>query len=165
MSPHGTELSDVPPENKQEWLHSVIFEPQNKLTCSTYQVTTFLDFTPFMNGFSSVQTYIKSFKADVSNSAYFSKIKHKSTNTGSSPFLDEQDLEAFMQSAYCQQVPYACMTRLKIDRFLIKIDYLDELFDVVYRKFLNAINHIEYHSTLQDKSSSEARGKLFYSLF
>ena len=51
------------------------------------------------------------------------------------------------------------MTRLKIDRFLMEIDYLDELFDVVYRKFLNAIDHIEYHPTSQDKPSSEARGK------
>ena len=44
--PSAAELSDVPPENKQEWLHPVIFEPQNKiqLTHSTYQVTTFLDF-------------------------------------------------------------------------------------------------------------------------
>ena len=39
----ATELSDTPPENRQEWLHPVIFEPQNKiqLTRSTYQVTTF----------------------------------------------------------------------------------------------------------------------------
>ena len=25
----ATELSDKPPENRQEWLHPVIFEPQN----------------------------------------------------------------------------------------------------------------------------------------
>ena len=39
----ATELSDIPPENRQEWLHPVIFEPQNKiqLTHSMYQVTTF----------------------------------------------------------------------------------------------------------------------------
>ena len=159
--PSAAELSDAPPKNKQDWLHPVIFEPQNKikLTHSTYQITTFLNFAPFMNGFSNVQNYIKIFKADVSNPAYFSKIKHKSTNMGSSPLLDELDLEAFMQSAYCQQVPYACMTRLKIDRFLMEKDYLDELFDVVYKKFLNVIDHIEYHPTLQDKSSAEARGK------
>ena len=103
LVPSAAELSDMPPENKQEWLHPMIFEPQNKiqLTHSTYQVTTFLDFAPFMNGFSNVQNYIKSFKADVSNPAYFSKTKHKSTNMGSSPLLDEQDLEAFMQSVYC----------------------------------------------------------------
>ena len=148
--PSAAELSDAPPENKQYWLHTVIFEPQNKI-----QVTH----APFMNGFRNVQNYIKGFKADVSNPAYFSKIKHKSTNMGSSPLLDEQDLEAFMQSAYCQQLPYACMTRIKIDRFLMGVDHLDELFDVVYRKFLNAIDHIEYHPTLQGEPSSEARGK------
>ena len=64
-----------------------------------------------------------------------------------------------MQSAYCQQLPYACMTRLKIDRFLTEINYLDDLFGVVYRKFLNAIDHIEYHPTLQDEPSSETRSK------
>ena len=102
--PLATGLSDAPPENKQDWLHPVIFEPQNKmqLTHSTYQVTTFLDFAPFMNGFSNVQKYIRSFKEDISNPVCFSKIKHKSTNTGSSLLLDEQDLETFMQSAYCQ---------------------------------------------------------------
>ena len=29
--PLATGLSDAPPENKQDWLHSVIFEPQNKV--------------------------------------------------------------------------------------------------------------------------------------
>ena len=27
----ANELSDKPPENRQEWLHPVIFEPQNKI--------------------------------------------------------------------------------------------------------------------------------------
>ena len=115
--PSATRLSEAPPENKQDWLHPVIFEPQNKiqLTRSTYQVTTFLDFAPFINGFNNVQNYIRDFKNDVLNPAYFAKIIHKSTNTGPSPLLDEQDLEAFMQSAFCRHLPYACMTRLKID--------------------------------------------------
>ena len=83
--PSAAELSDAPPENKQDWLHPAIFEPQNKiqLTHSTYHVTTFLDFASFMNGFKNVQNYIKSFKADVANPTYFSKIKHKNTNTSS----------------------------------------------------------------------------------
>ena len=41
----------------------------------------------------------------------------------------------------------------------MEIDYLDELFGVVYRKFLTAIDHIEYHPTLQDEPSSETRSK------
>ena len=118
----AAELSDTPPENRQEWLHPVIFEPQNKiqLTHSTYQVTTFLDFAPFVNGFNNVQNYIKNFKKDIHDSDYFSMVMHKSTNPHASPLLDEQDLAAFMQSAYCLSTPYACMTRLKIDRFLFQ---------------------------------------------
>ena len=148
----ATELSDTPPANRQEWLHPVIFEPQNKiqLTRSTYQVTTFLDFAPFVNGFNNVQNYIKNFKKDIHDPAYFSMMRHKSTNLRASPLLDEQDLAAFMQSAYCLSMPYACMTRLKIDRFLMEVNYLEDLFDVVYRKFLNAIDHIDYHPTMQN---------------
>ena len=130
----ATELSDIPPENRQEWLHPEIFEPQNKiqLTRSTYQVTTFLDFAPFVNGFNNVQNYIKDFKKDIHDPDYFSLIMHKSTNPCASPLLDEQGLAAFMQSAYCLSAPYACMTRLKIDRFLMEVNYLEDLFDVVY---------------------------------
>ena len=41
----------------------------------------------------------------------------------------------------------------------MEINYLDDLFNVVYRKFLNAIDHIEYHPTLQNEPSSETRSK------
>ena len=162
----ATELSDIPPENRQQWLHPVIFEPQNKiqLTHSTYQVTTFLDFAPFVNGFNNVQNYIKNFKKDIHNPAYFSMIRHKSTNPCASPLLNEQDLAAFMQSPYCLSVPYACMTRLKIDSFLMEVNYLEDLFDVVYWKFLNAIDHIDYHPTMQNvPSTNRSKHSVFFS--
>ena len=148
----ATELSDIPPENRQEWLHPVIFEPQNKiqLTHSMYQVTTFLDFAPFVNGFNSVQNYIKNFKKDINDPDYFSMLMHMSTNPCTSPLLNEQDMVAFIQSAYCLSVPYAGMTRLKIDRLLMEVNYLEDLFDVVYQKFLNAIDHIDYHPNMQN---------------
>ena len=41
----------------------------------------------------------------------------------------------------------------------MEIKYLDDLFNVVYQKFLNAIDHIEYHPTLQDEPTSEMRSK------
>ena len=47
----------------------------------------------------------------------------------------------------------------------MEINYLDELFSVVYRKFLNTIDHIKYHPTLQDEMSSKTRSKcsIFFS--
>ena len=52
----GQTLSSPPPQNKKKWVHPVIFEPQPKiqLTQSSYKVTSFLDFQPFLKGFQSV---------------------------------------------------------------------------------------------------------------
>ena len=41
----------------------------------------------------------------------------------------------------------------------MEIDYLDDLFKLVCRKFLNAIDHIDYHPTSQGVSSAENRDK------
>ena len=40
-----------PPQNKNDSVHSVIFEPQPKmqLTRSSYKITSFLDFQPFFS--------------------------------------------------------------------------------------------------------------------
>ena len=46
-------LSSPPPQNKNNWVHSVIFEPQPKmqLTRSSYKITSVLDFQPFCKVF------------------------------------------------------------------------------------------------------------------
>ena len=53
-------LSSPPPQNPNNWVHSVIFEPQLKiqLTRSSYKVTSFWDFQPFLHGFQSVNRYL-----------------------------------------------------------------------------------------------------------
>ena len=65
-----------PPQNKNDWVHSVIFEPQPKtiLTHSTYKITSFLDFQPFFQGFQSVDAYIKNLMIDIANPAYFRRL-------------------------------------------------------------------------------------------
>ena len=60
------------------------------------------------------------------------KIVQVAPTPRASPLLNEQDLAAFMQSAYCLSAPYACMTRLKIDSFLMEVNYLEDLFNVVF---------------------------------
>ena len=69
-------LSLPPPQNKNDWVHSVIFEPQPKmqLTRSSYKITSFLDFQPFLQGFQSVDKYIQDLMADINNPTYFQKL-------------------------------------------------------------------------------------------
>ena len=66
-------LSSLPPQNPNNWVHSVIFEPQLKiqLTCSSYKVTSFLDFQPFLHGFQSVSNYLDNLWTDVNKPFYF----------------------------------------------------------------------------------------------
>ena len=66
-------LSSPPPQNQNKWVHLVIFEPQPKiqLTRSSYKVTSFLDFQPFLHGFQSVNRYLNDLWTDVNNPAYF----------------------------------------------------------------------------------------------
>ena len=69
-------LSASLPQNKNDWVHSIIFEPQPKmlLTRSTYKITFFLDFHLFLQGFQSVDTYIKNLMIDIANPTYFKKL-------------------------------------------------------------------------------------------
>ena len=68
----GQTLSSPPPQNKNEWVHSVIFEPQPKmqLTQSSYKVTSFLDFQLFLEGFKSVGKYLADLIEDLNNPEY-----------------------------------------------------------------------------------------------
>ena len=66
-------LSSPPPRNPNNWVHSVIFEPQLKiqLTCSLYKVTSFLDFQTFLHGFQSVSNYLDNLWMDIQNPYHF----------------------------------------------------------------------------------------------
>ena len=74
------------PQNKNDWVHSVIFEPQPRmlLTRSTYKITSFLDFQPFLQGFQTVDTFIKDLMVDIANPAYYEKLVKPFHNT---PFI------------------------------------------------------------------------------
>ena len=59
----GQTLSLPPPQNKNKWVHPVIFEPQPKtqLTWSSYKVTSFFDFSTFFGGFPSCLSILRRF--------------------------------------------------------------------------------------------------------
>ena len=76
LPPPGPSLSSPPPQNKNKWVHPVIFEPQPKiqLTLSSYKVTSFLDFQPFLKGFQSVYQYLKDLMEDLNNPGYLQRL-------------------------------------------------------------------------------------------
>ena len=161
-------LSASPPQNKNDWVHSVIFEPQPKmlLTHSTYKITSFLDFQPFLQGFQMVDTYIKNLMIDIANPAYFKRLVAPFHNT---PFIfgnNNSDVMKFLKSPGCADRPYACRSKLQFDQFNIEIQYIYKVFRAIYQKFLTTIDHIDYHPSQQHvKNKTRVKRSEFYTSY
>ena len=92
-----TSLILTPPQNKNEWVHPVIFEPQQKiqLTQSYYKVTSFLDFQPFLKGFESVNQYLEDLIKDLNNPGYFQRLIYPVKTFHITPLSNESTIQMF----------------------------------------------------------------------
>ena len=143
-------LSASPPPNKNDWVHSVIFEPQPRmlLTHSTYKITSFLDFQPFLQGFHTVDKYIRNLMIDMANPTYFKRLITPYHNLP--PLITSNwSVKGFLMSSGCADRPYACRTKLKFDQLTVEVQYMYRIFQAIYKKFLTAIDHIDYHPSQQ----------------
>ena len=68
------------------------------------------------------------------------------------PTANDSHIANFMKSCMCIQCPYECQAKLKFEKFKWEIHYIMKIFHAIYRKFLTAIDHIDYHpSQVQSK--------------
>ena len=119
------------------------------LTHSTYKITSFLDFQPFLQGFQSVDTFIKNFMIDIANPAYFRRLIIPFHNTPSIISNNNSNVIKFLKSPGCADCPYACCSKLQFDQFNLEIQYIYKVFRAIYKKFLTTIDHIDYHPSQQ----------------
>ena len=140
-------LSLPPPRNPSNWVHLVIFKPQLKiqLTCSSYKVTSFLDFQPFLHGFQSVNNYLDDLWTDVNNPSYFRHLFIPFACVQINPTMNDSHIEDFLKSPACHHCPYSCQAKMKFEQFRWEIHYVIKVFHATYKKFLTAIDHIDYH--------------------
>ena len=144
-------LSTPPPQNKNNWGHSVIFEPQLKiqLTQSSYKVTSFLDFQPFLQGFQSVAEYLNDLIADIDDPTYYQRLISPFGHIQVTPLSNDTCIKKFLNSPACSFHPYACQAKMKFEQYQIEIQYVYKVFRAIYKKFLTAIDHIDYHPSQQ----------------
>ena len=101
-------LSSLPPRNPNKWTHSIIFEPQPQiqLTCSSYKVTSFLDFQPFLQGFQNVKNYLDQLWIDIQNLYHFQYLFVPTTPIPMEPTINYSHIEKFLTSTLCVKHPY-----------------------------------------------------------
>ena len=116
-----------------------------QLTWSSYKVTSFLDFPPFLEGFKAIYHYLENFKNDLNNPEYTLRLVHKDASVQITPLSNKTLSHKYFSTVTCRFNPYACTSKLKIEQYKLEIQYIDRVFHATYRKFLKAIDHIDYH--------------------
>ena len=142
----------------------VIFEPQPKiqLICSSYKVTSFLDFQPFINGFQTVNSYLDNLWMDIQNLYYYQYLFVPIAHININPTVNDSHIEKFINSCMCVQCPYECQAKMKFEKFKWEIHYIMKIFHSIYKKFLSAIEHIEYHPSQMQNNITRMKRSVTY---
>ena len=116
-----------------------------QLIKSSYKVTSFLDFLPFLKGFQSVNQYLRDLTEDINNPEYFQRIISPFKTFQIMSLSNESTILKFFNSLACHTNPYGCKFKLKFEQYKLEIQYIIKVFCAVYKKILTAIDHIDYH--------------------
>ena len=149
--------------------YPVIFEPlQNIQTSrSTYKVTSFIDFEPYLQYFQNFETYLAAFKTNLEAMKNdpimkeFTQKTHTATTAGQgdpcnshahcrTPILTYRPIDHRQQTMAYKQLRDQCITRhlqacltLKQVEYITNVtDLIDSSYQVVKRKFLQAIDYV-----------------------
>ena len=157
-------LSTPPPTNPHQWMHSIIFEPQPQiqLTHSSYKVTTFLDFQPFLQGFQNVKTYLDLLWLDIQDPHHFQYLFQPIAQTALDPTVNNTHISEFLKSTLCVLRPYECQAHLKYEKFKWEIRYILDIFNATYKKFLVAIDHLDYHPSQNLSNTTRRKRSIMY---
>ena len=150
-----SEEHDIKVGNKIE---PIIFEPQRKikLSRSTYKVTSYVDFKPYKQAFKQFGQYIRKFLADLHDPQYVDTLYKVGTNKGySSNRREENKTNIFFTDGICTQSTYQCRIQNQFIQLRNEANKVHQIYLETYRKFLRAIDHMEFHPTL-DRSKTES---------
>ena len=139
-------------------IEPVIFEPQRKikLSRSTYKVTSYVDFKPYKQAFKQFGQYMGKFLADLRDPRYVSTLYKAGTNEGD-PLVKEEEVEAktFFTDDTCRQLTYKCRIQNQFIQLKKEATKVNQIYLETYRKFLRAIDHMEFHPTLGRSKASQ----------
>ena len=107
----------------------------------------------------SVYHYLENFKADLNNPKHTQRLVHKDASVQISPLSNESLIHEYFSLVPCIFNPYACTSKLKIDQYKLEIQYVDKVFHATYRKFLTAIDHIDYHPSQIQNTTRKKRSE------
>ena len=143
-------------------IEPVIFEPQQKikLSRSTYRVTSYVDFKPYKQSFKQFGQYMGKFLVDLHDPHYVSTLYNAGRYEGDPLIRRGAGAKTFFTEATCRQLTYKCRLQHQFIWLKREAAKINQIYLETYRKFLRAIDHMEFHPTLgRTKTESTIRLK------
>ena len=143
-------------------IEPVIFEPQRKikLSRSTYKVTSYVDFKPYKQSFKQFGQYMGRFLVDLHDPHYVSTLYNVERHEGEPLIRRGAGAKTFFTEASCRQTTYKCRLQNQFIQLKREATKINQIYLETYKKFLRAIDHMEFHPTLgRAKTGSTIRLK------
>ena len=143
-------------------IEPVIFEPQRKikLSRSTYKVNSYIDFKLYKEAFKQFRHYMNRFIIDLYDPHYVSTLYNIDRPEGEPPIKIGMNVKKHFGTFGCKQATYKCRIQnqyLQLKQEALKVN---AIYKSTHQKFLQAIDHMEFHPTLgKPKTGPEVRLK------
>ena len=103
--------------------------------------------------------------ADVNNPTYLQQLFLSFSHVVINPTSNDSHIEDFLKSPTCHQCPYACQAKMKFERFKWEIHYMIKVFRITHKKFLTAIDHINYHPSRIQGNAARLKRNVVYDMY
>ena len=81
------------------------------------------------------------------------------------PYANDSYIEKFLNSPACHHCPYACQSKMKFEQFRAEIQYVIKVFCAIHKKFLTAIDHIDYHPSQTQSNVARVKRSEIYHMY
>ena len=101
--------------------------------------------------------------AYINDPTYFQRLISPFSDVQATPLSNDTCIKKFLNSPACSFHPYACQCKMKFEQYQLEIQYVYKVFHAIYKKFLTAIDHINYHPSQQHnaKATRIKRSKIY----
>ena len=118
-----------------------------------------MDFKPYKQAFKQFGQYMRKFLADLRDQRYVDTLYKSGTNERDpSNQGKEEEPNTFFTDDTCTQLTYKCRIQNQFIQLKNEANKVNQIYQETYRKFLRAIDHMEFHPTLgRTKTESTIR--------
>ena len=123
------------------------------------------NFQPFLQGFQNIKNYLDHLWEDIWDPYCFRYLFVPIAQVPIDPTVNNSHIERFLKSPLCAKHPYECQAQLKFEKFKWEIHYIIQIFHATYRKFLVAIDHLEYHPSQVSTNATRLKRSVIYETY